>query len=77
MALVSLWAAASVALAWRAGLIKLHWALLATLAALLACALAEVKVAIVLLPLLALAVGALGGLLPAWRVLNTRQGAAA
>lgn len=54
MALVSLWAAASVALAWRAGLIKLHWALLATIAALLACALAEVKVAIVLLPLLAL-----------------------
>jgi hypothetical protein len=54
MALVSLWAAASVALAWRAGLIRLHWALLAVIAALLACALAEVKVAIVLLPLLAL-----------------------
>jgi hypothetical protein len=56
MALVSLWAAASVAMAWRAGLIKMHWALLATIAALVACALAEVKVAIVLLPILALGV---------------------
>lgn len=54
MALVSLWAAAAVALAWRAGLIKVSWALLAAVAALLACALAEVKVAIALVPLLAL-----------------------
>lgn len=54
MAMVSLWAAFGVFTAWRSGLLRWPWALLASLSALLACALAEVKIAVVLLPLLAL-----------------------
>lgn len=56
MAMVSLWAAASVLMAWRAGLLSGWWAAVASASALLACALAEVKVAVLLLPLMALAV---------------------
>ena len=56
MALVSLWAAASVVMAWRGGLVSGRWALLGLASALGACALAEVKVAVLLLPVLAIAV---------------------
>ncbi len=54
MAMVSLWAASGVVMAWRAGLLRWPWAALACFSALLACALAEVKVAVLLLPLLGL-----------------------
>ena len=53
MAMVSLWAAACVLMAWRAGLLRWPWAATAAASALAACALAEVKVAVLLLPLLA------------------------
>ncbi|NBQ91514.1 MAG: hypothetical protein EBS47_07020 [Betaproteobacteria bacterium] len=56
MAMVSLWAAAGVVMAWRAGVLRWPWALMAGLSVTLACALAEVKVAVVLLPLLGLMV---------------------
>ncbi len=52
MAMVSLWAAAGVIMGWRAGIVHSVWALVAGASALLACALAEVKVAVLLLPLL-------------------------
>jgi hypothetical protein len=53
MAMVSLWAAACVLMAWRAGLAGGSWALLAAASVLVACALAEVKLAVLLLPMLA------------------------
>lgn len=56
MAMVSLWAAACVMTAWRAGLLRWPWAAMAAASALAACALAEVKVAVLLLPLLAVVV---------------------
>lgn len=54
MALVSLWAAALVVMAWRARQASGPWAVASVLAAGAACAWAEAKVALVLLPLLAL-----------------------
>lgn len=56
MAMVSLWAASGVVMAWRAGLLRWPWAAAACVGAAMACALAEVKVAVLLLPLLALLV---------------------
>ena len=53
MAIVSLWGASLVTLAWRAGRAHGAWAASAVLAALLACAMAEVKIALLLVPLLA------------------------
>lgn len=58
MALLSLWAASLVVMAWRAGQAHGAWALAAVVPAAAACALAEVKVALVILPVL--------GIMAAW-----------
>lgn len=59
MALVSLWAAAVVAMAWREGRASAAWALAAVGSALLACAMAEVKIALLVAPLMACLVACL------------------
>lgn len=56
MALVSLWAAALVALAWRHGRAGGLWAATAVACALLACSMAEVKIALLAAPLMAMMV---------------------
>lgn len=61
MALVSLWAAAVVIMGWQAGRAGGRWALLALGCALLCCLMAEVKIAALVLPLLAVLILALPG----------------
>lgn len=72
MALLSLWAASLVVMAWRAGQARGGWAVAAVLPAAAACALAEVKVALVLLPVLGVAAAWPSGIhkpdsAPGWR----------
>jgi len=62
MAMVSLSAAALVGVAWRLKMIRGHWLVLAVLAALAACAMAEVKLTWALLPVLTLGVALMPGI---------------